>query len=127
MWRIKNDNNGLWLKVLTYKYGNTLELNRENFKRGFIWWRDLASFDREGWGVRENWFKDKLEHIGDLGWSWGRPKGYVVRDTYKVLLDGMMFLTSLLVNLFGIKLSLEISQRFCGDWFKTSCRLEIIS
>lgn len=98
MWRIKNDNNGLWFKVLTYKYGNTLELNRENFKRGFIWWRDLASFDREGWGVRENWSKDKLEHVGDLGWSWGRSKGYIVRDTYKVLLYGMMFLTSLLVN-----------------------------
>lgn len=67
-WRFKTENNGLWFKVLTYKYGNSLDFNRDNAKRGSIWWRDLASLDKVGWGIRENWFKDKLEHL-DLGWS----------------------------------------------------------
>ncbi|CAK8567117.1 unnamed protein product [Lathyrus sativus] len=84
LWRLKTSNNGLWFKVLSFKYGNSLEFNKDNIDKGSFWWRDLTSLYADGWGGRVNWFKDKFE----LGGGYlGDPNRFVVKEVYKELID----------------------------------------
>jgi len=52
IWRLGTDKGGLWKEILVSKYGGWRSLRGEgNFKRGFLWWKDLKEvWASEGWG-----------------------------------------------------------------------------
>lgn len=85
----------------------------------------MASLDRKGCGVRENWFKDKLELVEHSSWSWDESKGYVVRDSYKVLLDGDDVTNFALSKFIWNKYFPRNISVFYGNRF--NCRLKITS
>jgi len=59
-WRICNEINSLWVKVLSSKYGETNGRVNRNGRHCSTWWRDLQIIDRGVWGIKTGWFAEKL-------------------------------------------------------------------
>jgi hypothetical protein len=86
-WRIRNEKNSLWVKVLSSKYGESNGRVNRNGRHCSIWWRDLQTIDRGVWGFKTGWFISRKIGNGEETLFWIDPwlEGRAMKNRYPSL------------------------------------------
>ncbi|GAU41847.1 hypothetical protein TSUD_177580 [Trifolium subterraneum] len=65
-WRMLVDREGLWFRVLEARFGVERGSLRVGGRKGFLWWREIASIRDGGGGIGGGWFREHVsKKVGD--------------------------------------------------------------